>query len=173
MVHEGGRCFLSAAIYLVEKIKNCPMAGRREEMMKKLALSCGTFVLAILSVFVVQYGITRVWNIFGVSWGPANLPLELVQQLAMLSTTFVAGLFAPIVAIVLCRRIPWGVIFSICAFGLAMDFYAALIPLADLPLWFRVAFVLSVPLQVYVGTRIGSALITWNRDGSVLSRQEG
>lgn len=131
--------------------------------MKKIIILFLVFTASVASVFIVQMMITKLWNFGGVSWGPGNLPVHPVQQTAMLCTTFLAGLFAPIVAIAICRRIPWVVIFSICAFGLTIDVFAVLVPLASLPLWFKLSFVISVPLQVYVGTKIGVLLFLSKR----------
>ncbi|WOX05070.1 hypothetical protein [Microbulbifer pacificus] len=126
--------------------------------MKNIVALFLIFIASIASVFIVQMMITKLWNFSGVTWGPGDLPVSPVQQIAMLTTTFIAGLFAPIVAIAICRRIPWVVIFAICTFGLTIDVFAVLVPLVSLPLWFKVSFVISVPLQVYVGTKIGTAL---------------
>lgn len=137
--------------------------------MKKIIMLFLIFVASVVSVFIVQMLITKLWNFTGVHWGPGNLPVELVQQVAMLSTTFIAGVTAPIVAIAIYRNVPWVVIYSICAFGLAIDVFAALVPLATLPLWFKVAFVVSVPLQVIVGTMIGIRLLVQSNAKATLS----
>ncbi|WP_193166049.1 hypothetical protein [Microbulbifer hainanensis] len=137
--------------------------------MKRVTVLFFIFLSSITSVFVVQMMITKIWNIYGVSWGPGNLPVEPNQQIAMLSTTFVAGLFAPIVAIVIYRKIPLSVISAICAFGMAIDLYAALVPLASLPVWFKFAFVMSVPLQVLAGTKIGVSLLALAQSSAKLS----
>lgn len=127
--------------------------------MKKIIYLFLIFLASIASVFIVQLLVSKLWNLAGVSWGPGNLPVDPIQQVAMLSSTFIAGLFAPIVAITIYRAIPWVVVYAICAFGMSIDLFAALVPLATLPLWFKVAFVVSVPLQVVVGTLIGLRVI--------------
>ncbi|WP_078084073.1 hypothetical protein [Microbulbifer mangrovi] len=131
--------------------------------MKKTVSLFLVFIAAVVSVFVVQFLITKLWGFAGVSWGPGNLPVTPAQKIAMLSTTFLAGLLAPIVAIAICRKIPWGIICAICVFGMGIDIFAALAPLASLPTWFKVAFVVSVPLQVIAGTMIGSGFLLENK----------
>ncbi|MCW8195601.1 hypothetical protein F6455_12455 [Proteobacteria bacterium 005FR1] len=127
--------------------------------MKKALKLFFVFLASVLTVFIVQMVVTKLWNFIGVSWGPGNLPIEPVQQTAMLSTTFVAGVSAPIVAIAVCRQVRWILIYSICGFGMAIDVFAALVPLADLPLWFKITFILSVPLQVALGTMVGARFL--------------
>ncbi|WGL16028.1 hypothetical protein PVT68_14780 [Microbulbifer bruguierae] len=127
--------------------------------MKKAIALFLLFLISVVSVFVVQLVITKLWNFAGISWGPGNLPVEPIQKIAMLSSTFIAGLFAPIVAITVYRKVPWVVIFAICVLGLTIDVFAALVPLATLPVWFKIVFVVSVPLQVILGTTIGIGLL--------------
>lgn len=139
------------------------MLNRMNVPWSRVALSLLAFIGGLGSVFIVQYGVTHLWDSFGISWGPNNLPTEPVQQAAVLLTTFVAGVAGPIVATFIVRRVPWVVLAAMCSVGLAIDGYAAAYPLSALPSWFRIAFVVSVPFQILVGGYAGYRLLNLGR----------
>ena len=130
-------------------------------------LHVSALLLGLFSLFIVQSVITFVWGTFGVTWGPGNLPVAMDQKVAMLMTTFVAGLVGPMVATLVCRKVPVVVLAIMCLIGLTVDVYAAMGPLAPLVVWFRVVFVLSVPMQIVLGGYLGYLLVKQFNSASV------
>jgi uncharacterized membrane protein YczE len=117
------------------------------------------FIVGVISVFITQFLITKLWNIAGVSWGPDNLPFEKSQQIGMLTSGFIAGVIGPCIAIIIARKKALILILSFLIIGLSIDLYASIVPLKPVDLWFRVAWVLSVPLQIYIGAEIGGRIV--------------
>ena len=103
--------------------------------------------------------LTKLWNTAGIFWGPDNLPFILSQQLGMLSCAFIAGTIGPCVAVIVARKKALVLIIAFLLIGLTIDIYAALVPLKSVPIWFRMAWVLSVPLQIFLGIELGGQLI--------------
>ena len=112
-------------------------------------------VLGLVSVPLVQSLITKIWNKGGVSWGPDNLPFELTQQMGMHCAAFIAGIVGPCVAVLIAGRKTAAIIISFLVIGLSIDLYAALFPLKPVALWFRISWVISVPIQVFLGVWLG------------------
>ena len=127
--------------------------------MKKAFRYILAILLGIISVFIFQFLLTKLWYIGGVSWGPNKLPFELDQQIGMLSSAFIAGIIGPCIAVMVARKKAWIIIISFLLIGLSIDIYAAIFPLKPVALWFRFAWVLSVFLQVYLGVQLGGRII--------------
>jgi energy-converting hydrogenase Eha subunit C len=127
--------------------------------MKKILRYILAILLGIAAVFLVQMGLTKIWGLNGISWGPGNLPFETIQKIAMLSSGFVAGAAGPFLSVLIARSKAPVIIIVFLLIGLGIDIYAALVPLKPLALWFRIAWVLSVLLQVYVGVQLGGQLL--------------
>lgn len=116
-------------------------------------------VFGVLSVLIIQSLIAKLWNLIGIDWGPDNLPFELNQQIGMLSSAFIAGTIGPCLAVVIARKKALLLIIVFLIIGLSIDLYAAIVPLKPVATWFRVAWVISVPLQVYFGIELGGKII--------------
>lgn len=106
--------------------------------------------------------LTKLWNAAGISWGPNNLPFSLTQQIGMLSSAFIAGVIGPCVAVIVARKKALVLIISFLLIGLSIDLYAAFVPLKPVAIWFRTAWVLSVPVQIYFGIELGGRIIKSN-----------
>ncbi len=116
-------------------------------------------LIGILTVFLVQAGLTLLWKANGITWGPKNLPYAPLPQVGALSSAFIAGIMGPFVAVLIARRtalVLWVVFLGI---GLAIDGFAALGPMQPLPMWFRVSWVSSVVFQVAIGITLGSSFL--------------
>ncbi|NQZ43790.1 MAG: hypothetical protein HRT65_05715 [Flavobacteriaceae bacterium] len=116
-------------------------------------------LIGLLSVFIVQGLLTRIWNSFGIHWGPENLPFTLPQQIGMLVSAFIGGTVGPFLALVIAKKYSLVIALFFLAIGLAIDLYAALGPLNPVATWFRIIWVLSVPVQVFLGIRIGRKIL--------------
>ncbi len=116
-----------------------------------LRLFAGVIVGVVL-VFAVQIPVTRLWGLAGVHWSAANLPLAASQQFAALSTLFLAILGSTIGAALVARERAVAALLILVLLGMSIDGFAMFVRVgADLPLWFRIAFVGQIPLATLVG----------------------
>ncbi len=116
-------------------------------------------LIGILTVFLVQQGITQIWKANGITWGPKNLPYAPLPQLGALSSAFIAGIMGPFIAVLIARRTALALWITFLGIGLAIDGFAALGPMQPLPMWFRVSWVSSVVFQVVIGMTLGSIFL--------------
>lgn len=116
-------------------------------------------LLGVVSVFVVQLLITKLWNLAGIGWGPNNLPFELSQKVGMFSSAFIAGVIGPFIAVIIAKRKALIIIIAFLLIGLSIDIYASIVPLKTVAMWFRIAWVLSVPIQIYFGVKLGGMFL--------------
>ena len=115
--------------------------------MRRLITSVLAFLAGVVSLFATQIAITKLWGVLDVEWGRDNLPTLPVQQIAALSTVFVAVLVGSFVAAYLSKRDALRVLAVMCFVGMSVDGYAMFVILKDaLPLWFRAGFVAQIPL---------------------------
>lgn len=119
----------------------------------------GAILVGVLTVFLVQAGLTQIWKVNGITWGPKNLPYAPLPQLGALSSAFIAGVMGPFIAVLIARRTAVVLWITFLAIGLSIDGFAALGPMQPLPLWFRVSWVSSVVFQVVIGITLGSTFI--------------
>lgn len=116
-------------------------------------------IVGLFLVFVVQMAITKLWNLAGIYWGPNSLPFETIQQIGMLSSAFIAGVVGPAISVIIARKKALAIVLIFLLVGLSIDVYASLVPLKPVATWFRIAWVLSVPIQVYFGIILGARVI--------------
>ncbi len=116
-------------------------------------------LIGILTVLLVQAGITQIWKVNGITWGPKNLPYAPLPQLGALSSAFIAGIMGPFIAVLIARRTALALWITFLGIGLAIDGFAALGPMQPLPMWFRVSWVSSVVFQVVIGITLGSVFL--------------
>ena len=119
-------------------------------------------LLGVVAVLTTQFLLTKLWNLAGISWGPNNLPFELPQKVGMLFSAFIAGVIGPGIAVIIAKRKALIIIIAFLLIGLSIDIYASIIPLKPVALWFRIAWVISVPIQVYFGVKLGGLFIKNN-----------
>ncbi|WP_350289768.1 hypothetical protein [uncultured Croceitalea sp.] len=112
------------------------------------------FIIGLISVFAIQFALTEVWSLAGVTWGPKNLPIENIQKIAMLSSTFISGLIGPFIALVICKNSKWIIIGIFFVIAMSIDLYAVLNPLKELELWFRIIFVILIPIQLLLALKL-------------------
>ena len=112
------------------------------------------FIIGLISVFAIQFALTEIWSLAGVTWGPKNLPIENIQKLAMLSSTFISGLIGPFIALVICKNSKWIIIGIFFVIAMSIDFYAVLNPLKELELWFKIIFVILIPIQLLLALKL-------------------
>ncbi len=105
-----------------------------------------SFLAGVLSMFAVQFLVTRFWGIVGISWGPGNLPATFAQQVAALSTTFLAMCAGAAPIARFAGRAAWPTIGVFIAVGVLIDGYFMFVKVEGLALWFRIAFVSVIPL---------------------------
>ena len=112
----------------------------------------GAVGLGALLVFAVQIPVTRLWGLLGISWSRENLPLAADQQIAALLTLFLAILCSTLGAALAAGRLAIAALSILVLIGVSIDGYAMFVKLAGaLPLWFRAAFVLQIPLATVCG----------------------
>ena len=116
-------------------------------------------LVGILTVFLVQAGLTQLWKANGITWGPRNLPYAPLPKVGALSSAFVAGIMGPFVAVLIARRTALVLWIIFLGIGLAVDGFAALGPMQPLPMWFRVSWVSGVVFQVIIGMTLGSIFL--------------
>ncbi|MEO1656273.1 MAG: hypothetical protein AAFR65_01000 [Pseudomonadota bacterium] len=107
-------------------------------------------IVGIIVMFAVQFALSRLWGMGGVSWGPDALPVTPVPQFAALSTTAAALFFGAAAIIIASGRrasIPFHLFWLI---GVAIDGYVMGFVETSLPLWFRVTFVGLIPLSSFL-----------------------
>lgn len=122
--------------------------------MKKIIRYVIGFIIGLISVFVVQFALTKIWSLTGVKWGPQNLPVENIQKIGMLSSTFISGLIGPFISLVICRNSKWIIIGIFFLIAMSIDLYAVLNPLKEFELWFKVTFVILIPLQLLLAVKL-------------------
>ncbi len=112
------------------------------------------FIIGLISVFVIQFGLTEVWFLSGIKWGPQNLPIENIQKIGMLSSTFISGLIGPLISLMICKNSKWIIIGIFFLIAMSIDLYAVLFPLKELELWFKIVFVILIPLQLFLAVKL-------------------
>lgn len=128
--------------------------------MRRLVTAALAFLAGVVSLFATQIALTKIWGVFGVEWGRDNLPTLPFQQIAALSTVFLAVLVGSFLAAFLSKRDALKVLAVMCFVGMAIDGYAMFVILKDaLPLWFRAGFVAQIPF----GTVLAGLLWTQTR----------
>ncbi len=128
--------------------------------MRRLGLAVLAFIAGIVALFAVQIAVTKIWSLLGVAWGPENLPLVGIQQLAALTTLFAAVLGGSLLAAIVGGRDKWRVLVAMGLLGIAIDGYFMFLIIGEaLPLWFRVTFVTLIP----TATVIAGAISDWLR----------
>ncbi len=115
--------------------------------MRRTIIAILAFLVGVVVLFATQIALTKTWRVFGVQWGRENLPTLPIQQIAALSTVFVAVFVGSFIAAYLSKRDALKVLAVMCFLGMAFDAYAMFVILNDaLPLWFRAGFVGQIPL---------------------------
>lgn len=122
--------------------------------MKKTIRYVIGFIIGLISVFVIQFALTETWSLAGVTWGPKNLPIENIQKIGMLSSTFISGLIGPFISLVICKNSKWIIIGIFFLIAMSIDLYAVLKPLKELELWFKITFVILIPLQLFLAVKL-------------------
>ena len=122
--------------------------------MKRILRYVIGFIIGLIAVFVVQFALTKIWSLAGVKWGPQNLPVENIQKIGMLSSTFISGLIGPFIALVICKNSKWIIIGIFFLIAMSIDLYAVLNPLKELKLWFKIIFVILIPLQLFLAVKL-------------------
>ena len=118
-----------------------------EKGLHRLGVGVFAFIFGVISLFGAQIGTSRLWGLFGVTWGRDNLPTTPEQELGALSTLFVAVFVGSLVAAMICKRDTWRVLMVMCLVGVLVDGYAMFVTLQDaLPLSFRLTFVGIIPV---------------------------
>jgi len=122
--------------------------------MKRILRYVIGFIIGLIAVFVVQFALTKIWSLAGVKWGPQNLPVENIQKIGMLFSTFISGLIGPFIALVICKNSKWIIIGIFFLIAMSIDLYAVLNPLKELDLWFKIIFVILIPLQLFLAVKL-------------------
>ncbi|MDJ0878695.1 MAG: hypothetical protein QNI86_08790, partial [Halieaceae bacterium] len=121
--------------------------GARRLAMRRIGFGILAFFVGVAALFTTQIGVTRLWATLGVLYGPGNLPISSMQQVAALSTVFTAVFVGSLVAARVSRRDAWWVLLAMGLVGVSIDGYVMLFKLKDdLPAWFRVCFVSLIPV---------------------------
>jgi len=102
-------------------------------------------------MFLVQLSVIRVWGLMGVTWGPDNLPLQGSQQFAALLTSLLAIASGAALIAWIARQDARKLLILFGLIGVAFDGYIMFVKIEGLPAWFRVTFVVVVPIAVAVG----------------------
>ncbi|WP_190808800.1 hypothetical protein [Flagellimonas sp. S3867] len=122
--------------------------------MKKIIRYIIGFIIGFISVFVIQFALTKIWSLAGVEWGPENLPVENIQKMAVLSSTFISGLIGPFISLLICKNSKWIIIGLFFLIAMSIDLYAVLNPLKELELWFKLVFVILIPIQLLLAIKL-------------------
>ena len=122
--------------------------------MKKILRYIIGFIIGLISVFAVQMVITKIWSLAGIKWGPENLPVENIQKIGVLSSTFISGLIGPFIALLICKNSKWIIIGLFFVIAMSIDLYAVLNPLKDLELWFKIIFIILIPIQLLLAIKL-------------------
>ncbi|MEM1337937.1 MAG: hypothetical protein AAF634_09995 [Bacteroidota bacterium] len=61
-------------------------------------------LIGILSVSLIQAGLTQLWKANDIIWGSKNLPYASLPQLGALSSAFIGGVIGPLIAVLIARR---------------------------------------------------------------------
>ncbi len=127
--------------------------------MQRIGLSVVAFVVGTIALFAVQIAQTRVWSLADVTWGPGNLPLSSIPQVAALMTVFGAVFAGSLVAAVISGRDKWLVLTVMCLVGVFIDGYFMFVDVGDaLPLWFRLSFVTLIPIATVIAGLVSNRL---------------
>ncbi len=131
--------------------------------MRRFGVAVLAFIVGVAALFAVQFSVTKIWSIQGITWGPENLPLAAIQQVASLTTLFTAILGGSLVAAIVSGRDRWSVLTAMCLVGIAIDGYFMFVRIGEaLPLWYRVTFVSLIPAATVVAGIVADLM--WPRE---------
>lgn len=127
--------------------------------MRRFGVSVLAFIVGVAALFAVQFSVTKIWSIQGITWGPENLPLVAIQQFASLMTLFTAIFGGSLVAAIVSSRDRWSVLAAMCLVGIAIDGFFMFVRIGEaLPLWYRVTFVSLIPVATVLAGLVSVAL---------------
>ncbi len=112
------------------------------------------FLVGLVSVFIVQFVLVKLWSLFDVTWGPDNLPFGTFQKLGVLSSAFISGLVGPVISLLICKNYRWLIIGLFFLVAMTIDLYAVFEPLKELELWFRIVFIALIPIQLLLAIQV-------------------
>lgn len=115
-------------------------------------------LLGLATVVVVNKLGPAVFERLGFSM-PGHKPVTTNGDLAVfLVYAFIAGFLGAVVIGLISRPLHLAPVLMFLAIGLVLDGLAVLNAMAGFPAWFRIVFVGSLPLQVWLGVEIGGAI---------------
>ena len=124
------------------------------------------FVNILISILVIAAGFIGIYlvnfigtiilkSIFGSGITPEGIPLTENSRIVFLIILFVAGMVGAFIIAVLIKQKPWihlGIFFALAIPG---DIYAIQGQLAEFPLWAKIIILVSIPVQIWIGGKIG------------------
>lgn len=125
-------------------------------MIRRFGVGLLAWLVGVACLFLIQYLVTKIWNLAGVTWGRNDLPIEALQQIATLSTSLIAVFSGSTIAALIAGRDALIVLVVMCLIGMAIDGYFMLMLGNELPILFRAAFVGAIP----VGTLIAGLFVS-------------
>jgi hypothetical protein len=132
-------------------------------MIKRTALAGLALIAAIVVMFAVQIVTTNAWFLTGISWGPDNLPVTAMQEMAALTTSFAAIFGGAIAGFSVSRIDGWKVLAIFGLIGVAFDGYIMLFKITEVSTWFRLSFVAVVPIATVVGGMLVARVFEWRK----------
>ncbi|MGF1671487.1 MAG: hypothetical protein ACFCU6_13640 [Balneolaceae bacterium] len=117
-----------------------------------IAAMAGVTIVNILGTMILEH-------IFGPAMNPDGIPLTQGSTIAFLIMFFIAGMTAACIAAYLARSNPWILVGILLVIALVVDFIAITQgPPSELFLWAKIAAMVSIPPQIWVGAKIGIRL---------------
>ena len=128
-------------------------------MIRRIGIFIAAIFAGIALMFLVQLSVTRVWWLMEVTWGPDNLPLQGLQQFAALLTSLLAVASGAALITWIAKQDARRVLILFGLIGVVFDGYIMFVKIEGLPVWFRVAFVMVVPIAVVFGWYSANCLL--------------
>lgn len=124
------------------------------------------FVNILISILVIAAGFVGIYlvnfigtiilkSIFGSGITPEGIPLTENSIIVFLIILFVAGMVGAFIIAVLIKQKPWihlGIFFVLAIPG---DISLIQGQLAEFPLWTKIIILVSIPVQIWIGGKIG------------------
>ena len=121
-----------------------------------ILVSILVLVAGFIGIFLVNFiGTIILKSIFGSGITPEGIPLTENSRIVFLIILFVAGMVGAFIIAVLIKQKPWIHLGIFCALGILWDIIAIQGQLAELPLWTKIIILVSIPVQIWIGGKIG------------------
>lgn len=128
----------------------------RKNAFPPIALGALVIVLGFVGVITVNViGEALLKSIFPNDMSEAGLPLSLAAQISYQVMLFIAGMVGAWLIVNFARGSAWIHVWIFGVLALFIDMSIGMTKFTDVPSWFRIVMIASIPLQLWTGAKIG------------------